>query len=137
VLGYHACDRDVDERLLRGTPFRPSDNEYDWLGPGIYFWETNPLRGLEFAIEAAEREPTRIRKPFVVGAITELGFCLDLATKAGIEMVRSAYESLAETRRAANVQLLGEQFGQAQTSVGLHCNSPSTQTKKPRARSLI
>jgi hypothetical protein len=66
VLGYHGCDRDVDERLLRGTPFRPSDNEYDWLGPGIYFWETNPLRGLEFAIEAAEREPTRIRKPFVV-----------------------------------------------------------------------
>jgi hypothetical protein len=38
VLGYHGCDRVVGERLLRGTPFRPSDNEYDWLGPGIYFF---------------------------------------------------------------------------------------------------
>jgi hypothetical protein len=107
VLDYHGCDRVVGERLLRGAPFRPSDNEYDWLGPGIYFWEANPLRGFEYAIEAAEREPTRIIKPFVVGAIIELGFCLDLTTKAGIEMVRSAYESLVETSQAANVQLPG------------------------------
>jgi hypothetical protein len=34
VLGYHGCDRDVGERLLAGEAFQPSDNDYDWLGPG-------------------------------------------------------------------------------------------------------
>ena len=51
VLGYHGCDHSVGERLLAGTAFKLSDNDYDWLGPGIYFWEANPLRGLEFAQE--------------------------------------------------------------------------------------
>ena len=101
VLGYHGCDREVGEKLLSGTPFKPSDNKYDWLGPGIYFWEANPLRGLEFATEAAKREPSRIKEAFVVGAIVELGFCLDLTTKAGIEMVRIACQSLFETSRTA------------------------------------
>jgi hypothetical protein len=80
---------------------QPSNNEYDWLGPGIYFWEANPLRGLEFATEAAKREPNRIKEAFVVGAIIELGFCLDLTTKAGIEMVRIAYDSLRQTSQTA------------------------------------
>jgi hypothetical protein len=42
--------------LLAGTAFKPSNNDYDWLGPGIYFWEANPLRGLEFAEEAIETQ---------------------------------------------------------------------------------
>jgi hypothetical protein len=105
VLGYHGCDREVGEKLLAGTPFRPSDNEYDWLGPGIYFWEANPLRGLEFAAEAALREPSGIKQPFVVGAIVELGFCLDLTTKTGIEMVRIAYDSLVTTSQTSGVPL--------------------------------
>ena len=35
------------ERLLAGEPFQKSINDYDWLGHGIYFWEANPLCGLE------------------------------------------------------------------------------------------
>lgn len=46
VLGYHGCDQSVGEALLRGEPFRISNNDYDWLGPGVYFWEANPERGL-------------------------------------------------------------------------------------------
>ena len=55
ILGYHGCDRAVGERLLAGEPFEPSDNDYDWLGPGVYFWESNPLHGLEFAVEVSKR----------------------------------------------------------------------------------
>jgi hypothetical protein len=55
VLGYHGCDRKVGERLLGGEALKPSNNDYDWLGPGIYFWEANPLRGLEFAGEPRRR----------------------------------------------------------------------------------
>jgi len=73
VLGYHGCDRTVGERVLRGEPFIGSNNEYDWLGPGTYFWEANPQRGLEFAAEAAGRKHTDIKDPFVIvkGVFTE------------------------------------------------------------------
>ena len=94
VLGYHGCDRAVGERLLQNEAFEASNNDYDWLGPGIYFWEVNPARGLEFAGEVARRKPSVIRDPFVVGAIISLGRCLDLATSAGIERVRAAHETL-------------------------------------------
>lgn len=66
VLGYHGCDRKVGERLLAGEDFRPSENEYDWLGPGVYFWESNPDRALEFAQEAAARKRLAGFHPFAV-----------------------------------------------------------------------
>ena len=39
IIAYHGCDRAVAERLLEGHRFTPSQNDYDWLGRGIYFWE--------------------------------------------------------------------------------------------------
>ena len=105
ILGYHGCDKEVGERLLAGTVFKPSDNDYDWLGPGIYFWESNPLRGLEFAAEVSKREGSSISKPFVIGAVIELGLCLDLTTSTGLEWVRIAYDSLVEVTRAAALKM--------------------------------
>lgn len=102
MLGYHGCDADVAERLLAGEDFRSSQNEYDWLGPGIYFWEANPRRGLEFAAELKKRRrSTRIRTPAVVGAVVDLGLCLDLTTSAGIEQVAVAYERLVPVFESA------------------------------------
>ena len=82
MLGYHGCDREVAEKLLSGTPFNASANDWDWLGSGVYFWEANPARGLQFA-EMLQRWRTEtqlapIKEPYVVGAVIELGFCLDL-----------------------------------------------------------
>jgi hypothetical protein len=105
VLGYHGCDRKVGEQLLRGKPFLPSNNEFDWLGPGIYFWESNPQRGLDFARETALRKPNLIKDPFVVGAVLDLGLCLDLTTSTGIEWVRIAYDSLVKSAAAGGVAL--------------------------------
>ena len=105
VLAYHGCDLAVGERLLAGDAFRLSNNDYDWLGPGIYFWEANPLRGLEFAEEASRRKRPTIQTPYVIGAVIELGLCLDLLTKAGIELVRTAYESLASVASTAALDL--------------------------------
>ena len=101
ILGYHGCDQRVGERLLGGASFKPSDNEYDWLGPGIYFWEANPLRGLEFARESSQRRGSRISRPYVIGAVIEVGLCLDLTTSAGLDWLRIAYDSLAEVTRTA------------------------------------
>jgi hypothetical protein len=102
VLGYHGCDRTVGERLLAGDPFRPSNNDYDWLGPGIYFWEANPVRGLEFARESRRRG---VGEPFVVGAVIDLGLCLDLTTTAGTELVAAAHLHLFTSTEAASLNL--------------------------------
>ncbi len=101
ILGYHGCDQAVGERILKGEAFKQSNNDYDWLGPGIYFWEANPLRGLVFAREAKRRRTSNIRKPFVIGAVISLGLCLDLTTTAGVEQVRDAHKSLSEFAAAA------------------------------------
>lgn len=93
VLAYHGCDRSVGEALLAGESFKISENDYDWLGSGTYFWEANPRRGLDWARELSWRKKD-IQQPFVVGAVIELGFCLDLISSNGIEAVRRAYESL-------------------------------------------
>jgi hypothetical protein len=105
ILGYHGCDRRVGEQLLKGNPFHPSNNDYDWLGPGIYFWEANPERGLDFARETAQRKLAQIGEPFVIGAVIELGLCLDLTTAAGIDWVKRAYDSLAKLAAAGTIRL--------------------------------
>lgn len=106
ILGYHGCDQATAEKVLSGVDFKPSQNDFDWLGPGIYFWEANPVRGLEFAKELShlKRRP-KIQTPAVVGAIVELGLCLDLTTSAGVQHVRSAYRRLVEIAKAAGYVL--------------------------------
>jgi hypothetical protein len=70
VIGYHGCRRSVAKALLDGGPFKTSENDYDWLGRGIYFWEHGPDRALRWA--------KKYRHPAVVGAVIQLGKCFDL-----------------------------------------------------------
>ncbi|MGN7613368.1 hypothetical protein ACQZV8_14930 [Magnetococcales bacterium HHB-1] len=96
VLGYHGCNREDGEAILQGVPFKPSENDYDWLGHGIYFWEANPQRGIDFA-RLLSKHPKRaireIKDPFVIGAIIDLGVFLDLTSSDSIYMVKRAYDS--------------------------------------------
>ncbi len=103
VLAYHGCDKAVADRLVAGARFRTSANPYDWLGVGIYFWEANPRRGLEFAREIMRREgsKSKIKEPAVVGAVIDLRLCLDLSTSAGAQEVRQAYGSFSAAVHAA------------------------------------
>jgi hypothetical protein len=96
VLGYHGCDAEIGEQLLAGEPFEFSKNSYDWLGEGVYFWESNPKRGLEFATENAARKNTKVKSPSVIGAVLDLGLCMDLATKESLDLISFAYETLVE-----------------------------------------
>lgn len=105
VLGYHGCDTLVAGSLLAGKNFKSSKNDYDWLGHGIYFWEANPLRGLDFARELRNAGKMQITEPAVVGAVVALGYCLDLTTATGIEQVKVAYQNLSEAAVAAGFEL--------------------------------
>lgn len=98
VIGFHSCDREVGLRILNGEDdLRPSVNSWDWLGPGIYFWEQNPTRALQYAEECAggrQRFAGKIHVPFVLGAIIELGHCLNLVEPNSIDVVRKAHGEL-------------------------------------------
>lgn len=48
VLGYHGTSKGAAEVIL-SQGFRASQNKYDWLGKGIYFWQDAPLRAWEWA----------------------------------------------------------------------------------------
>lgn len=103
VLGYHGCDQAVADRLVSGDDLKPSRNDYDWLGPGIYFWEANPKRGIEYARELSglTRGP-KVTTPAVIGAVIELGLCLDLTTTIGVQQVQDAHRVLVDICREAD-----------------------------------
>lgn len=105
VLGYHGCDAEIAENILKGEDFKSSTNEYDWLGHGIYFWEANPLRGLEFAEEQKKRRPKDVKNAAVIGAVINLGLCLDLTTALGVEQVRIAHEHFQKITEKAGVEI--------------------------------
>lgn len=98
VLGFHGCDESVGERILAGRDhLTPDPKEYDWLGHGIYFWENSPERAKQWAEFLAKHSPKgrpRISKPFVIGAIIDLGKCLDLTEASSLAFVSSSYEDM-------------------------------------------
>lgn len=50
------------------------------LGTGIYFWENSeqrPLDWAEYAYQHPEHFRRPVKQPFVVGAVMDLGNCLD------------------------------------------------------------
>jgi len=105
VFGYHGCDRALGKKPIAGTTgFRKSENDYDWLGPGVYFWEANPDRALQFAEEKKARGQN-VTNPFVVGAAIDFGSCLDLTTADSIQYLYLAHESLTETFRVRGIQM--------------------------------
>jgi hypothetical protein len=100
VLGYHGCDASVGEKVLAGeADLLKSDKDYDWLGPGAYFWESDPLRAWEWAERRAAMD--KIANPFVIGAAIDLGNCLDLLARESLELLAVTYQHLVELISAA------------------------------------
>jgi hypothetical protein len=118
IYGFHGCDRRVGEAVLAShiEHLKFSGNEYDWLGHGIYFWEASPERGLEFARAAKVRRKIsqgNIRYPYVVGAVIELGNCLNLLDHSGLMEMRAAHQMLRSLAEAEGKQLPVNSFKDA------------------------
>lgn len=91
VLGYHGCDAKIAKRVVNGElKLLPSDKNYDWLGPGAYFWEADPQRANEWAEQAKAQK--KIQTPAVIGAVIDLGNCLDLLNRENLDLVRLAHQ---------------------------------------------
>ena len=97
VIGYHGCDRKVAEQVVAGRDdLKPSQNAWDWLGHGIYFWEDSHNRALRWANEEARRRGSKIKSPVVLGAVIDLGNCLNLSDTDALALVKSAHQTYAE-----------------------------------------
>lgn len=104
VLAYHGCDRSVAKKVVSGKKeLVASHNDYDWLGEGVYFWENSPRRALrwaEYLRDHPKASQSRIKNPAVVGAVVELGNCLDLTDQVSLDLLKQAhtdFKQLAET----------------------------------------
>ncbi|MDF0733887.1 hypothetical protein P0Y43_24720 [Pseudomonas entomophila] len=102
VLGFHGCDRQIGEAILAGDQVSPSVNDYDWLGAGAYFWENSPERALSYAhrIKQHKRGQGSIKDPYVVGAVINLGLCLNLTEEGALQELGAAYQLLASSSDA-------------------------------------
>jgi hypothetical protein len=93
VFAYHGCERQLRDQVLRGEEeLKESNNDYDWLGKGIYFWENGPTRALEWAKDLKKRG--KINEPAVIGAIIDLGNCFDLLDVRYPKILQSHYPLL-------------------------------------------
>ena len=91
ILGYHGCEKDTADAVIQGkSGLRSSAAKYHWLGKGIYFWEDDPQRALEWAVSRPGARA--LSEPFVIGAVIDMGNCLDLRVRQNVELVQQAHQ---------------------------------------------
>ena len=97
ILGFHGTDESIVNDVLNGkADLKEKDNDYDWLGHGIYFWDNSPSRAMEWAIELSKLKSSGVKKPAVIGAIIDLGYCLDLLDYKNLKFVKAGYNILEQ-----------------------------------------
>lgn len=90
VLGFHGCEKSTINSVINGRlELHPSVNDYDWLGSGIYFWEQNYARAYQWAQESCKRRGSG--ESAVIGAVIDLGYCLNLTDARYIDLLRREY----------------------------------------------
>lgn len=95
IFGYHGCEREVAEKVvLRKDLLHPSENRWDWLGTGAYFWEGAPERAMDWA-------KRNCKDPAVLGAVIGLGNCMNLMDVDSQALLQQTYQSF----RAQKVEL--------------------------------
>jgi len=109
ILAFHGCDESLISDLVAGkSSLRNSKNDYDWLGHGSYFWDNSPSRALEFATflsKLSKNTKNRISKPAVIGAVINLGFCLDLLDYQNLIFLDESYKLLSASYSALGMDL--------------------------------
>ena len=104
-MGFHGCDKSICDAVINGDNLKPSLNSYDWLGNGIYFWEADPQRAMEWAVQASKRNSSSVNNPAVLGAVIDLGNCLDLTNRQSIPILEFGYEWLKTNQEAKGLPL--------------------------------
>lgn len=95
VLGFHGCDEAVGKQVLNSDSLglKKSEQDHDWLGSGVYFWQGSPARAWEWAQKRSAAG--RIKTPFVIGAIIDLKVCLDLFQQENLDLLAEVHSAFA------------------------------------------
>lgn len=99
IYGFHGCDRAAAEKIIADGSFLPSSKSSEWLGAGVYFWENDPRRALEWAKQRGAK------KPCVVGAIINPDACLDLSSREAVRLLKSGYDKLIERSKKSGIPI--------------------------------
>jgi hypothetical protein len=83
IIGFHGTTKDRGRKILDELTWELSDNDYDWLGRGVYLFQDSPLHALRFAEKrAAENRDNGNSgdaiEPFVLRVKLNLLNCIDL-----------------------------------------------------------
>lgn len=112
VIAYHGRDVTTRDSLVSGRllNLEHSNNRYDWLGPGAYFFENDPERADLFARASHDNPAKRytalpIATPSVVGAVLDIDRWLDMTTQAGIHQFQLAFQGMAEVLQKNNAPI--------------------------------
>jgi hypothetical protein len=98
VYGYHGTSQTKAASILKNG-FLTSDNDYDWLGTGIYFFQDAPMRAKQWAIEQHPNEPA------VICARIQLDNCIDLFDVKWFPILKNIYNLFGEQYRETNKPL--------------------------------
>lgn len=90
VIGYHGTTADAADRLVSGEDFDLSDEDDEWFGKGIYFWE----HAFQQAWWWAKRNGNP--NPAVIGAVIRLGNCFDLLDAGNVTILREFHDKMIE-----------------------------------------
>lgn len=110
VLGFHGCDEKVRDDVVskKGVVLKPSENDYDWLGSGMYFWENNYERALKYTKDLKNnpiKVQSSIKKPSVIGAVIDLGHCLDLLDSEYLDLLKTGYNLLTTFNKQHGLEI--------------------------------
>ena len=121
VLGFHGTDKSLVDSVVSGKVrhLKKSEGLFEWLGHGVYFWENDPQRALEWAQDGNTKGD--IKLPDTVGAVIDLGLCLDLTTRTGLEEVKEAFETLADIYAKSGLSLPKNHLGPDKVKRELDC----------------
>ena len=86
VIGYHGTSIPAANRILN-EGFQISENRYDWLGDGVYFFQEAPQRAWDWALEHNGHEAA------VVGAEVSTAECINLMDTGWNSFMADVYNS--------------------------------------------
>lgn len=119
IYGFHGTTLKSAKNIIDSGFFDKSAAHSEWLGHGVYFWENDPLRALEWA---KRRNPGKAEKDLcVIGALIDSARCLDLSTRYGVRQLKIAYDILAEKYASAGLPLPKNSGGAQEKNRRLDC----------------
>jgi hypothetical protein len=98
VVGYHGTST-ANAIAILDRGFRVSDNDYDWLGEGVYFFQDAPLRAWQWAAEQHPQDPAVIR------SVIRLENAIDLFDIKWFPVLKSAYQTFKQKYERNNLPL--------------------------------